>query len=160
MTKDRVIQPELILGGASMGISSNIVRVGRVSSINTQNNTAKVVFDDKDDLVSDELSILNRGSLADKDYWIPDIDEQVLCLFLPNPSGHGLNAGFILGSFFSDVDQQQESSADVRAIKFADGSEVKHDRRTGNLTIKATGDITIIAAGNIKIKGTRVDINE
>ena len=142
-----------------MGTSSNIVRVGRVSSINVQNNTAKVVFDDKDDLVSDDLSILNRGSLANKDYWIPDIDEQVLCLFLPNPSGHGLNAGFVLGSFFSDVDQQQESSPDIRAIKFSDGSEVKHDRSTGDLTIKATGDITIIAAGNIKIEGVKVDIN-
>ncbi|WP_418599177.1 hypothetical protein [Phascolarctobacterium faecium] len=44
--------------------------------------------------------IVNRGSLANKDYWIPDIDEQVLCLMMPNKSGLGLNEGFILGSFF------------------------------------------------------------
>lgn len=103
--------------------------------------------------------IVNRGSMVDKDYWIPDIDEQVLCLMQPNASGKGLNDGFILGSFFSAEDPQQESSADVRAVKFSDGTVVKHDRKTGNLTINATGDISIIAGGAVTIKGAVVKIN-
>ena len=79
----------------------NIIRIGRVSSIDVNTNTARVAFSDKDDLVSGNLMIVNRGSMVDKDYWIPDIDEQVLCLMLPNNSGQGLNEGFIIGSFFS-----------------------------------------------------------
>lgn len=137
----------------------NIVRIGRVSSINAAANTAKVVFTDKNELVSGELMIVNRGSMADKDYWLPDIDEQVLCLMLPNNSGQGLNAGFILGSFFSAEDAPQENSADVRAVKFGDGTIVKHDRSTGNLSIKATGDISIIAGGAVTIRGNKVEIN-
>lgn len=137
----------------------NIIRIGRVSSIDVSTNTARVAFSDKDDLVSGNLMIINRGSMVDKDYWIPDIDEQVLCLMLPNKSGRGLNEGFILGSFFSKEDKPQERSADVRAIKFGDGTVIKHDRSTGNLTINATGDISIIAAGTLTIRGAAVNIN-
>lgn len=137
----------------------NIVRIGRVSSVDINTNTARVAFSDKDDLVSGNLMIVNRGSMVDKDYWIPDIDEQVLCLMMPNKSGQGLNEGFIMGSFFSTEDEPQENSADVRAVKFGDGTVVKHDRSTGNLTINATGDISIIAGGIVTIKGTTVNIN-
>lgn len=103
--------------------------------------------------------IVNRGSLANKDYWIPDIDEQVLCLMMPNKSGQGLNEGFILGSFFSAEDAPQERSADVRAVKFGDGTVIKHDRKSGSLTVNATGDISIIAGGMITIQGAVVEIN-
>lgn len=137
----------------------NIIRIGRVSSIDVNANTARVAFSDKDDLVSGNLMIVNRGSMVDKDYWMPDVDEQVICLMQPNASGKGLNDGFILGSFFSAEDPPQESSADVRAVKFSDGTVVKHDRKTGNLTINATGDISIIAGGAVTIKGAVVKIN-
>lgn len=137
----------------------NIIRIGRVSSIDVNTNTAIVAFSDKDDLVSGNLMIVNRGSMVDKDYWIPDIDEQVLCLMLPNKSGLGLNEGFILGSFFSAEDAPQERSTDVRAVKFGDGTVIKHDRSTGNLTVNATGDISIIAGGTITIQGAVVKIN-
>ena len=137
----------------------NIIRIGRVSSVDVNTNTARVAFSDKDDLVSGNLMIINRGSMVDKDYWIPDIDEQVLCLMMPNKSGQGLNEGFIIGSFFSKEDEPQERSADVRAIKFGDGTVIKHDRSTGNLTINATGDISIVAAGTLTIRGSVVNIN-
>ena len=137
----------------------NIIRIGRVSSIDVNTNTARVAFSDKDDLVSGNLMIVNRGSMVDKDYWIPDIDEQVLCLMMPNKSGLGLNEGFILGSFFSAEDAPQERSADVRAVKFGDGTVIKHDRSTGNFTINSTGDIDIIAGGTVTIKGATVNIN-
>lgn len=137
----------------------NIIRIGRVSSIDVSTNTARVAFSDKDDLLSGNLMIVNRGSMVDMDYWIPDIDEQVLCLMMPNKSGQGLNEGFIIGSFFSAEDGPQERSADVRAIKFGDGTVIKHDRSTGNLTINATGDISIIAAGTLTIRGAVVNIN-
>lgn len=137
----------------------NIIRIGRVSSVDINTNTARVAFSDKDDLVSGNLMIVNRGSLANKDYWIPDIDEQVLCLMMPNKSGLGLNEGFILGSFFSAEDAPQERSADVRAVKFGDGTVIKHDRSTGNLTINATGNISIVAGGGVTIRGNKVEIN-
>ena len=79
-----------------MNIKS-LIRVGSVSSVNPANGTARVAFEANDDNVTYELPVLTRGSKANKDYWIPDIDEQVVCLFLPNTSGRGVCQGFILG---------------------------------------------------------------
>ncbi len=136
-----------------------LARIGIVSSVNASNCTARVTFPDKDNLVSAELPIITRGSQNDKDYWLPDINEQVLCLFLPNASGNGVNNGFILGTFYSNADTPAESATGINSMHFADGSIVKHDRSTGNITIKATGNIDIIAGGTVTVNGATVNIN-
>lgn len=130
----------------------NIIRIGKVSSVNVEDMTAKVVFPDKNNLISAELHMVNRGSLKYQDYWIPDIDEQVLCVFLPNVTGRGVSEGFILGSFFSKISPPQSANQNIRRVDFGDGSYIEHDRSTGNMTIHATG--------NIKITGANIYINE
>ncbi len=90
---------------------------------------------------------------------MPDVDEQVLCLFLPNVSGRGVCDGFVIGTFYSSVDAPVENSGDVHAVKYGDGTIIKHDRRTGKLTINATGDIDIIAGGNVTINGQTINLN-
>lgn len=137
----------------------NVLRVGCVSSTNPAAGTARVYFPDKDNDVSKELFILNRASKDNKDYWVPDVDEQVLCLFLPNISGNGIQEGFILGSFYSTEDAPVLASNDKRGIHFSDGSYVVHDRATGNLDVHASGNINITANGTITINGAVVYIN-
>ena len=137
-----------------------LVRVGVISSVDAAAGTARVAFTDLDNTVSHDLRILTRGSKRDKDYWIPDIDEQVVCLMLPNASGRGVCAGVILGTFYSRTDSPAESSADVRGITFGDGSVARHDRGSGSMTIHAAGDLELIADGNVIIQGSTVHINE
>lgn len=129
----------------------NVVRVGRVSSVDTAAMTARVVFPDKDNMVSAPLHLVNRGSAYVRDYWIPVIDEQVLCLFLPNVGGRGVGEGFILGSFFSKPAPPQSNASSVRRIDFGDGSYIEHDSSSGALTVHATGPV--------KITGSRIDLN-
>lgn len=117
----------------------NLVRAGRVSVVIPERMAVKVVFEDKDRLVSDELPVLTFGSSKNKMYWLPDVGEQVCCLMLPN--GH--NAGFCLGSYYSDADPPNVSDQSIRRIDFGDGSYVQFDRVTGNLDINCTGNITI-----------------
>ena len=135
-----------------------LIRVGTVSSVNAA-GTVRVAFNAQDDMVTYELPVVTHGSKSNKDYWLPDVDEQVLCLFLPNVSGRGVCEGFVLGTFYSSVDAPVENSVDVHAFKFGDGSVVKHDRSTGKLTINATGDIEIIAGGKVTINGTTINLN-
>ena len=135
-----------------------LIRVGTVSSVNAA-GTVRVAFNAQDDMVTYELPVVTHGSKSNKDYWLPDVDEQVLCLFLPNVSGRGVCEGFVLGTFYSSVDAPVESSVDVHAFKFGDGSVVKHDRSTGKLTINATGNIEIIAGGKVTINGTTINLN-
>lgn len=133
-------------------IISRLVRLGRVSSINIENMSARVIWSDMDDSVSDELPIVTPGCQKSKIYWMPEIDEQVVCLMLPNTSGKGSNDGFIIGSFFNEVDRPVKVGAGIRRIDFGDGSFIQHNRDTGNLDIFATGNITI--------NGKTVSINE
>lgn len=136
-----------------------LIRVGTVSSVNAAAGTVRVAFAAQDDMVTYELPVITRGSKNNKDYWLPDVDEQVLCLFLPNTSGRGVCDGFVLGTFYSSIDAPVENSGDVHAVKYGDGTIIKHDRSTGKLTINATGDIDIIAGGKITINGQTVYLN-
>lgn len=136
-----------------------LIRVGTVSSVNAAAGSVRVAFAAQDDMVTYELPVITRGSKNNKDYWLPDVDEQVLCLFLPNTSGRGVCDGFVLGTFYSSVDAPVENSGDVHAVKYGDGTIIKHDRSTGKLTINATGDIDIIAGGNVTINGTTIKLN-
>ncbi len=136
-----------------------LIRVGTVSSVNAAEGTVRVAFAAQDDMVTYELPVITRGSKNNKDYWLPDVDEQVLCLFLPNTSGRGVCDGFVLGTFYSSVDAPVENSGDVHAVKYGDGTIIKHDRSTGKLTINATGDIDIIAGGKISINGQTIYLN-
>lgn len=136
-----------------------LIRVGTVSTVNAAAGTVRVAFAAQDEMVTYELPVLTRGSKSNKDYWLPDVDEQVLCLFLPNTSGRGVCDGFVLGTFYSSVDAPVENSGDVHAVKYGDGTIIKHDRSTGKLTINATGDIDIIAGGKITINGQTIYLN-
>lgn len=136
-----------------------LIRVGTVSSVNAAAGTVRVAFAAQDDMVTYELPVITRGSKNNKDYWLPDVDEQVLCLFLPNTSGRGVCDGFVLGTFYSSIDAPVENSGDVHAVKYGDGTIIKHDRSTGKLTINATGDIDIIAGGKITINGQTIYLN-
>lgn len=121
-------------------ILKNIIRTGVVSSVNEETCTARVIFDDRDNMQSDELRPLNRGSAKNKDYWLPDVGEQVVCLFLPNSKN--LNVGWILGTYFSEQDAPQiGGSTDKRIIDFGDGTHISYDRAKHELQVNCVGDI-------------------
>lgn len=76
-----------------------MLRVGRVSSVDASNATARVVFPGDEDVVSYDLPIVVAGASRSMNYWVPVIDEQVLCLFLPS----AIEQGFIIGGFYSQA---------------------------------------------------------
>ena len=114
-----------------------IIRVGKVSSTNTSAMTVRVTFPDEAGLVSDDLHVICQGSKSDKDYWMPDVGEQVVGIFLPN----GRNAGYCLGTFFSKVDAPPSGAGQSKRI------------------IKHNGDLDIECTGDIHIKGANIYLN-
>ncbi len=119
---------------------SNLIRIGEVSSIDPAKGTARVAFDDEDSMVSYDLPVLQRNTLENHDYWMPDIGEDVVCLFLPT----GSEDGFILGSFYADEIKPPASTEDIRMVEFSDGTKVSYDRSSHEL--KATIEGTEIKA--------------
>ena len=128
----------------------DLFRVGLVSSVDGPKCTAKVTFPDKDDMVSDDLPIVIIGSHGTQQYWLPEIGTQVLCCFLPNPCGHGMNQGFILGGFYSTADPAPETDPKVRLIKLPDGSYIRFD---------GDGELHIHASKHMILTAPRIDLN-
>lgn len=79
---------------------NNIVRVGTVVNRDPANYRCRVEFKDNDGLVSYWCQVLALRSYKDKYFWIPEIDEMVLCIFLP----FGHEQGFIVGSIYNQKD--------------------------------------------------------
>lgn len=82
-------------------VVKSIVRVGVVSTVNRDKCRVCVTFpSSRGGFQSGELPVMVAASEAMRDYSMPAVDEQVVCVFLPN----GPEAGFVLGSFYSDQD--------------------------------------------------------
>ncbi|ABO49751.1 phage baseplate assembly protein V [Desulforamulus reducens MI-1] len=127
----------------------DLIRVGQISSVNPEKCTARVMFQDKSDVVSYDLPVMVRGSLNNKDYWIPAPGEQVICLFLSS----GVAQGFVLGSIYSEKDKPPVKDSNKRHISFSDGTKIEYDAATHTLTVNATGPVNIVAAGNVNVTG-------
>ena len=130
-------------------IVKNMVKVGIVESFNEDNGTARVVFEDAN-LKSYDLPIMVKQTKDNKDYWVPDIDEPVICIFLPT----GIESGFILGAYYNKKDKPPVMDQNKRTVKFKDGTIIEYDRKQHKLTADVKGDIDIKATGKIDINAS------
>lgn len=130
-----------------------MIRVGVVSSVDYGRGTARVAIKDDDGVITFDLPVLVQATLRDKAWSMPDLEEQVLCCFLP--TGH--EVGFILGSFYSEGekgDQPAEGSGENRrSLVFHDGTVLEYDRHGHVLTIKIAHEGKIVTEGLIEHKG-------
>ena len=140
-------------------VMSEMIRVGRVTSTDDTAGTARVQFQDRNGLVSFNLRVVVRNSLQNKDYWMPDINEQVLCLFMPI----GIENGWIIGSFYSDVTTAPASTKDKRRTTFEDGTTVEYDRDSHTLTVdipESGGNVVVNAHTKVTVNSPKIDLGE
>ena len=128
-------------------ILKSLIKIGEVSSVNYANGTARVVFDDDDSIVSYDLPVLQTNTLLNKDHALPDVGEDVVCLFLPS----GNEEGFILGAVYAGEVQPAETSKDIRSVTFSDGTEIKYDRAAHLLSVKIDGTTITANRENVNI---------
>lgn len=131
-------------------LMNQYIFIGVVSTVNGANGTATVTRPDMDGKVSAALYVLQRGTHDTKEYWMPAVGDQVLCVLLPNTTGKGPSRGCIVGAIYSAKDGPVESNPDARSTVWPDGSFVKYD---------GSGNISINAAGSITLTAPRIDIN-
>jgi phage baseplate assembly protein V len=130
------------------------IRTGKVSSINYKECSARVEFDDAPGIISKELKVLLEHSNKEKDYSMPSIGEDVVCIFLP----HAPSVGFIVGSYYSGINLPGETGK-IKYIIFPDGTKVKYDLESKILEVSCIGDINITAANGIKIKAVSLEVD-
>lgn len=88
--------------------NKNILRVGEVVENNENDHTCRVRFKDNDGIVSYWCQVVAHKTRRDKWFWLPDISEMVLCVFLP----YGHEQGFIIGSAYNKGDKTHPESRD------------------------------------------------
>lgn len=113
-------------------ILNGLIKIGEVSVIYPEKGTARVAFDDDDSIVSAELKVLKRNTFKNHDYGMPDIGEDVVCLFLPC----AIEDGFILGSFYAGDVKPEENTGDLRTVVFDDETRIGYDRKAHKLFIE------------------------
>lgn len=123
-----------------------VIRVGYVKSVDEKKCKARVLYKDTG-LLSAELQIAYRSSFKNKDYWMPDIEEQVLVAVTDQ------SVGYIIASLYSDVDQPPVQDKNKRHITFKDGTVIEYDTSSSTLYIDCKGPINIKATGNINVQG-------
>jgi len=141
---------------ANMG---NVIRIGIVTQVYDDRATVRVQFPDDDEEVSWEFPVLQRKTLRDKDYWLPDIGEHVVVVMLP----YGQEQGFVIGALYSDAEKPPESTRDKKVIVFEDGTRVEYDRKNhrlyadvkGNVEVKVSGKLTAEVQGRVLVKSSQ-----
>jgi len=129
---------------------NQIIRKGVVQQTYPERGTARVVLPDADGLVTYELQVLFKRTVDNKDYDMPDIGEQVVCLFLPN----GREQGFVIGSPYSTVDQVPMISQEKKHYLWKDGAFFTYDREFhyGILDMTACDGVFEIKTGSTHIR--------
>lgn len=113
----------------------SLIKIGEISSIDPAKCTARVVFDDEDSIVSFDLPVLQRNSLKNHDYAMPDVGEDAIVLFF----GEGQEDGVILGSIYAGEVTPPESTENRRTVVFDDDTRVCYDRAEHRLTVTIEG---------------------
>ncbi|EKZ9425988.1 phage baseplate assembly protein V [Salmonella enterica] len=124
-----------------------IFETGTVSDIDEKNVRVRVRLPGKNNLRTWWLDVLQRNTQNNKDYWLPDIGEQVRVLL----DGRAED-GVVLGSTYNGADKPAIADRNRRRTDFADGTFVEYDRKNNamaiggaikTLTITTHSDITL-----------------
>lgn len=136
-------------------VETDFFRIGKVSSVDDNNMSARVTFPDRQNVVSYSLSIIVPFAGSSQFYYMPNVGDTVVCIFNPNNKSEG----YILGTFFNSARLPAETG-NVVFMQFDNGTTVKYDKNSKALSVSGKGEINIVSDnGNISIKGKSVSIN-
>lgn len=127
------------------------IRVGLVSVVDRDAETARVTFPDLDDVVTDFLPIIRKGgnSWAQQNE-LPEEEDHVLVVFL----SASMSDGFIIGGYKLE-DSDAKLTPDQFGTVFEDGSFAYYDRTAQSMVIHSAGNV-IITGGHVTISAQNV----
>jgi len=128
----------------------DVLRIGRISSLNYEKGTARVVYKDRDNAVTTELPLLSF------EYFMPKVDDLVLVTHLPN----GAEAGVILGRFWCNSNRPPEYGEGLFRKDLSRDGSCYIKCQDGKMTVYCPGGIEIVGdvstTGNVTANGTSV----
>jgi phage baseplate assembly protein V len=105
-------------------------------------------------LTTHSLQVLTMRAKEDRSYDLPDVGDQVLCLFLP----FGKEVGFVLGSMYSEEEMPPVDSGDKTHRTYKDGTVMEYDRDSHQYTADIKGAAGMKTEKDIKAEaGTTIE---
>ena len=111
------------------------LRLGKISTINYKDGTARVLYTDRDNAVTAELPLLSF------EYRMPAVDDFVLVCHLPN----GGAAGIILGPVWNDNNRPPEGKEGLYRKDF--------DKTAGKCFLRYDGNELQLVAPKLTLSG-------
>jgi len=127
----------------------NLFRFGPVTEADYSAARVRVELGD---IITDWLPWVTRRAGGDKDWWAPEVGEQVLVLA---PSGDPAQA-FVLPAAYQDTRPAPSNNPDIHRTEYADGCSVQYNRaaQVMDINIPSDGEINITAVGGVNITAT------
>jgi len=125
---------------------NNLLRYGTVAQADYAAARVKV---QSGELLTGWVPWLTRRASHDRDWWPPEIGEQVLLL---SPGGDPAQA-LALPAIYRSAHPAPAAAETVCRIEFSDGGHAEYDRASGALTISAEGLVKVIGKGTVEIYG-------
>lgn len=132
------------MSNAAMTLVRNLIRVGKVNSVNAVSGTVDVLFEDRDNQILSDLPLLAI------EYDIPEIGQQALCLFL----GNDIERGFCLKTFYSDIYRPPVANEKLYRKQFDSDTYIEFNKDSRELSVHSKNPITI--KGNLSVQGNIV----
>lgn len=132
---------------------AQMIRVGFVSARQPERMRVRVELRDTVNagLVTDWLPVLCPRASRDMVHDLPDVGDQVLCLFL----SYGLEQGFVLGAMYGRQ-SPPVTSGDKWHRTFSDGTTLEYDRASHTLSGKIQGHMNLSCTGNMTLEAPLV----
>ncbi len=116
----------------------DIIRIGFISSINAEDGSAKITYQDRDKMVTEDFPFLAFGG----EYYIPKVNDMVLVLHLSND----ISSGVIMGKYWND-ENRPESREWYKRIS----ENMVMEKKENTLVIEAPEILFSGAAGSITL---------
>lgn len=127
-----------------MADQQQLLRVGKVSSFNYEDGTARVTYEDKAGETTPELPFLAW------EYWMPKIGDQVLVGHLSSGSSRAV----ILGPFWYDGHRPYNGREGLYRQEYTNtigGDAEEYDGKAASLTITAGGCTIVLKDGHVTV---------
>lgn len=106
-------------------------------------------------VLTDWIKWFTTRAGKDRDWWAPDIGEQVMVL---SPGGD-MTQGVALPAIYQNAYPAPGDRPTQRITEYADGTRAEYDRESSVMTIDCVGDIVVKNANSITVDtGTTLDI--
>lgn len=116
------------------------VQEGIVSQIDPTTHRIKATIPALEDFETAWLPFLVPNAGGNQFYCLPDVGELVAILL--DSRGEG---GWVLGAIYNAKDPVPTTDSDIWLKKFSNGTEISHNRKTGDVIVKTQGKVTVTA---------------